>query len=116
MIKHHFTSIISVINVNDYTAAKKWYIELLGEPTIEPEETTGEWNIANHWLQVTENSEHVGHSVVILGSDDIAAQVKLCKDKGQIVSDIQDFGVIKLAELKDPDGNTIQIVEEVAQN
>lgn len=116
MVKHHFISAMSVINVNSYTAARKWYVELLGDPTIEPEATTGEWSIADHWLQVTENAEHAGHSVVILGSDDIAAQVRLYKDKGHIVSDIQDFDIIKLAELKDPDSNTIQIVEEVVQS
>lgn len=115
MAQHFFNSTIPVVNVKDLATARQWYVKLLGEPTVEPEPGTAEWSLGGCWLQVTEAPEHAGHSVVVLGTSDIEAQVKQSNTDGVTVSEIQDFGFIKLAELTDPDGNTLQVVQEVAE-
>ena len=116
MTDHHFDSTIAVVTVSDYTASRKWYVNLLGEPAVEPEPGTGEWAIGSSWLQVTEDPQRAGRSIAILGSSDVEAQVASCTAAGCAVSPIQDFGFIKLAELSDPDDNKLQIVQEITES
>lgn len=113
MAGHSFDSVIPVVAVSNYTASRSWYVNLLGEPAIEPETGTGEWAIGSSWLQVTEDPQRAGHSIAILGTMDVESQVAACLAAGCSVSPIQDYGFIKLAELSDPDNNKLQIVQEI---
>ena len=116
MSNHHFDGIVTVIAVANYATARSWYVTLLGEPSLEPVPGTGEWNIGSFWLQVTEDPQRAGHSVVILRTNNLEAQLALCTGAGQAVAPIQDFGFITLAEVSDPDGNLLQIVQETPEN
>ena len=115
-MKHFFDSVVSVVTVKDYAAARAWYSQLLGEPASEHEPGTGEWKIGDTWLQVTEDPSRAGHAIAVLMTQDLAGQVVACKEYGMNVGETQDFGFIRLAIVADPDGNQLQMVEAVVED
>ena len=61
-------SLVSVLNVSDYTVALTWYSAWLGEPDETPMDGMAEWRIAdNALLQLDATAETVKPSAAIIG-------------------------------------------------
>lgn len=112
----NFVSTTPVLSVPDLAAAQEWYVALLGEATLVPDEGVLEWEVApGQWIQVTEDPERHGAGSVVVETADLTDLHASLLGEGFAVGEIADYDVVKLAELKDPAGNTIQFVE-VADN
>ncbi|WP_127956647.1 VOC family protein [Serratia microhaemolytica] len=117
MSNNNFTSVFSVLHVNDFDAAVEWYVKWLGrKPDVTPDEGIAEWQLTeNAWIQVSMAPEPnlAGKSFVVCGVRDIEVQRAICQDAGVSTSEIQDLGFIKLAQISDPAGNTVMFVQEM---
>ena len=112
-----FTSVLAVVPVRDHARAVAWYGRWIGRAAdVAPADGVAEWQLANGgWLQVGLNPEDAGHTTVVVGVQDVAARHALATDSGVEVSDIQDYGVVRLIQIADPDGNTVVFAEETGQ-
>jgi hypothetical protein len=117
MSNNNFTSVVSVLHVNHFDEAIKWYVKWIGrQPDVTPDEGIAEWQLAeNAWIQVSVAPEPslVGKSFVVCGVRNIEEQKTVCQNVGVTVSEIQDLGFIKLAQINDLDGNTVMFVQEM---
>lgn len=117
MSNSNFTSVYSVLHVNDFDVAVEWYAKWLGrKPDLTPDEGVAEWQLAeNAWIQVSvaPDPSLAGKSFVVCGVHDVEAQRKVCQDAGVSAGETQDFGFIKLAQINDPAGNTVAFVQEM---
>lgn len=119
MSKNNYTSVISVLHVNDFEEAVNWYSKWLGRgPDVTPDEGIGEWKLAdNAWIQVSvaPDPSVAGKGTVVCGVVDLEVQCSTCQKAGVSLGETQDYGFIKLADTSDPAGNTIVFVQEVEQ-
>ena len=108
-------SVVAVLPVADYDAAISWYASLFGRHAdAEPAAGNAEWQIAqNAWIQLSTDSAAAGATNVIIGVSDIDAQRAHCEEVGVQCGEVNDYGFIKTAEVRDPDGNTIIFVQEI---
>lgn len=117
MSNNNFTSVVSVLHVNDFDGAVEWYAKWLGrKPDVTPDEGIAEWQLAeNAWIQVSvaPDPSLAGKSFVVCGVHNIEAQRAVCQDAGVTASETQDLGFIKLAQVSDPAGNTVMFVQEM---
>ena len=109
-------NVIGVLPVTDYAAATSWYTTLLGRgPDVEPDEGVGEWQIAeNAWIQVSADPASSGRTTVVIGVSDVEAHVAACRKVGVETSEVNDYGFIKMATVKDPAGNTVMFVQDLS--
>lgn len=119
MSSRNINSVISVIPVNDFEKALSFYIKLFGrDPDIVPMEGIAEWQlIENAWIQVSINPERAGTATVVVGVNEIEAQCEECISATLSIGDIVEYpGIIKMAEINDPEGNTIAFVQDISGN
>ena len=110
----NFKSVTAVLPVKDQAAAIAWSERWIGRaPDLVPVEGVAEWQLAGQgWLQVALDPDHAGSTSVVVVVRDVLAQHKTCLDAGVTPADIQDFGIVKLFEIVDPDGNKVVFVQE----
>ncbi len=117
MSNNNFTSVVSVLHVNDFDEAVKWYAKWLGrQPDITPYEGIAEWQLAENALiqvSIAPDPSLAGKSFVVCGVRNIEAQITVCQNAGVTASETQDLGFIKLAQVNDPAGNTVMFVQEM---
>lgn len=116
MLDSNFTYVAAVLPVKDHAAAVAWYEKWIGgAPDVTTAEGVAEWQIAaNAWIQVSVDPEPAGKTTVVIGVRDLEAQCRACAAVGISTGEINDYGVVKTAEIVDPDGNKVvfaQIVE-----
>ena len=113
----NINSVISVMPVCDFEVAQGFYVQLFGrEPDVVPMEGIAEWQIMeNAWIQVSSVPGHVGSTSVVIGVNNLEALRDDYARSGMAISDIEEYpGVIKMAEIKDPEGNTIAFVQDIS--
>ncbi|TPD54370.1 MAG: VOC family protein [Thalassolituus maritimus] len=111
-------SLVAVIPVKDFDKASAWYATLLGrEADLIPVDEVAEWQLAEGaWLQVSTDPERAGSTTVVFGVDDLEQQRQLCNDAGITLGDVQEYpGVIKMADICDPEGNKVSFVEDISE-
>ena len=117
MADNNFTSIFSVLHVNDLGAAVDWYARWIGrQPDAAPNEDIAEWKLAeNAWIQVSAAPDPSlsGQSFVVCGVRNIEIQRADCHKAGVISTEIENLGFVRLCQIKDPAGNTIVFVQEM---
>jgi predicted enzyme related to lactoylglutathione lyase len=116
-MKSSINSVVAVIPVKSFDNASTWYATLLGrEADLVPVEEVAEWQLTEGaWLQVSTDPDRAGGTTVVIGVDDIEQQRQLCEDAGITLSGVQEYpGVIKMAEVCDPDGNKVSFVEDIS--
>jgi hypothetical protein len=76
-VPEKFNDVAAVVATRDYTAARAWYSGLVGrEPDLEPVDGVAEWQVAAAaWLQLVEEPERAGKSMVRFGVADLDAQI-----------------------------------------
>jgi hypothetical protein len=86
-----------------------WYAKLLGrEPDTRPMNGLAEWQFeTGGWLQVFEDKKRAGHSSVTLVETDVVHRIAELKSKGIALFSETLSESIKLAIVKDPDGNQV---------
>lgn len=110
------SSLVSVLNVSDYTVALTWYSAWLGEPDETPMDGMAEWRIAdNAWLKLDATAETVKPSAAIIGVNDLAACRTVLLEAGIAVGEIQDWEVVLSCDLHDLDGNKISLAQIISQ-
>lgn len=117
MSNTHIESMVAVVSVKDYPQALKWYTQLLGrEADIFPDAGVAEWQLAEKsWIQVTADPERAGYSTVIIGVRAIDTQRSYCEAAGLPVGELIEVpGVIKMAEIIDPEGNKVAYVQDIS--
>ena len=109
-------SLVSVLNVFDYTVALTWYSAWLGEPDETPMDGMAEWRIAdNAWLQLDSTAETVKPLAAIIGVNDLATCRTALLEAGIAVGEIQDWEVVLSCDLHNPDGNKISLAQIISQ-
>ncbi|HEX5619176.1 MAG TPA: VOC family protein [Solirubrobacteraceae bacterium] len=97
------------LRVRDYQAARPWYEQLLGEPTMFPHDTEAVWTIADdRSVYIAEHPDGAGHSVVTLFVDDLDGVVASIAERGLEPAERETYsnGVRKVT-YRDPDGNEV---------
>lgn len=114
MTVSRFKNVVAVLPVADHAGALAWYTNWIGRgPDVEPMEGVAEWQLAEHaWIQVGQDEENAGNGSVIVGVDDLDELVADLGKVGVTCGEIQDYDFIKLSELADPEGNTVNFVWE----
>ena len=97
------------LRVRDFQAARPWYEQVFGEPSMFPHDTEAVWTIADdRSVYVVEHPEGAGHSVVTIFTDDLDAHVAAIGARGlePDARETYDNGVRKVL-YHDPDGNEV---------
>lgn len=116
-MKSYINSLIAVILVENFDVASSWYASLFGrKPDLMPVEEVAEWQLAEGaWIQVSTDPERAGSGAVVVGVDDLEAQRGVCSEAGIQLDETQEYpGVIRMAEVCDPDGNKISFVQDIS--
>ena len=103
------TTVLAVVAVSDLERSRQWYERLFGRPAdITPMGTLAEWQITyDGWLQVFRDEKRAGASYLTLGVDDLDQQVEALAARDLPVEEIEADRPMRLAQIKDPDGNVI---------
>jgi predicted enzyme related to lactoylglutathione lyase len=100
------------IPVTDYTAALKWYEQLLGTPpTFFPNDTEAVWELAEHrYVYIEHLPAHAGHAMHTIFVDDLDVRVTQITGRGldPAKSETYSNGVRKVT-YRDQDGNEISL-------
>jgi catechol 2,3-dioxygenase-like lactoylglutathione lyase family enzyme len=96
------------IPVADYAAARPWYERFFGrEPDMLPHETEAAWQLTDTaWVYVVEDAERAGSALVTILVDDLSAWTDEADDDS--------IPGMRRAEIRDPDGNRIQLAQPLA--
>jgi catechol 2,3-dioxygenase-like lactoylglutathione lyase family enzyme len=97
------------LRVRDFGAARAWYVQLLGEPSLHPHDTEAVWTLADdRSVYVVEHPDGAGHCVVTLFVDDLDDRVAAIRARGIEPAGHEEYenGVRKVT-FRDPDGNEV---------
>jgi hypothetical protein len=110
MLKTESLDLFAGIPVADYTAARKWYEQLLGSsPAFFPHDTEAVWQLGEHrYLYIVQQPEHAGHAMHTLFVAGLDALVEQIADRGLDPAKRETYpnGMRKIT-YRDADGNKI---------
>lgn len=108
-------TIVSVFQVSDIEKSLPWYKKWLGEPDVVPMEGVAEYQLNKDvWLQLSyEGTEKIEKSSIIIGIEDIKSCKQILGDNGIETGEIQDYEVVLVFDIHDPDGNRISFAQEL---
>ena len=110
MIQSTNLSLFAGISVTDYTAALKWYEQLLGyPPAFLPNDIEAVWELAeNRFIYIELRPQHAGHTMNTIFIDDLDTLVAQISERGieAVKRESYPNGVSKVS-YHDPDGNEI---------
>jgi catechol 2,3-dioxygenase-like lactoylglutathione lyase family enzyme len=97
------------LRVRDFNTSRRWYEQLLGEPTFFPHATEAVWTLAeDRSIYVVEHPDGAGRSVATVMVDDLDAQVAAIAARGLEPDEIETYsGGVRKAVYRDPDGNEL---------
>lgn len=107
--------ILAGIAVSDVDDSLTFYERLLGRPSdARPMPGLADWSDAAGTLQLVQDPERAGRSIITLTVDDLRGYVATLRDNGLDPADIDDTTSDKvlIASITDPDGNQITLVEQ----
>jgi glyoxylase I family protein len=107
-------NVLAGVPVRDMEAAIEWYGSLLGrEPDARPMDGLADWHLTDvHTLQLVLDADRAGGGTVTLQVRDIAAAREAAAGRGVTFEyDDTTSTKVKFAELLDPEGNAVAIVE-----
>jgi predicted enzyme related to lactoylglutathione lyase len=102
------------IAVRDFSRARAWYERFFGrDPDVVAHETEVMWRTTDRgWLYVVCDVEHAGNAIVALAVPDIEAAIASLDERGIACGPIEPEGDAgRKAVVRDPDGNSIAIIE-----
>jgi glyoxylase I family protein len=105
--------VLAVVPVTDVERARRWYEMLFGRaPDNNPMPNLVEWQIVSGgWVQLFEDGEHAGSTVVNLAVDDLDTHIEELKQRGlEPGAAIEANKGVRLSALVDPDGNKVWLI------
>jgi predicted enzyme related to lactoylglutathione lyase len=109
-----YVNVLPSLHVSAFDETVAWYERLFGrEPDRRPMDGDVEWQLTpTGGLQIFRNPEHPSTTTVILGLDDLDAEVEQLRGR-RIDAEPYEVasGQFRLAELTDPAGNTVILSE-----
>ena len=108
--------VLAVAAVKDRDAALPFYERLFGRPAdVLPMPVDAEWNAGATTLQVVQDPERAGGSMLTLLVEDLRAYVAALAERGVPVGEIDDqtSDAVRFVQVDDPEGNRITLVEAV---
>jgi glyoxylase I family protein len=105
------TNVLAVVCVSDLERSRPWYERLFGRPPdLTPMASLAEWQITDGgWLQVFNDAGRAGSSFLTLGVDDLDDQLAALAARDLTAKEIDADTPMRLAQIDDPDGNTITL-------
>jgi hypothetical protein len=96
------------LRVRDFAAARPWYEQLLGEPSMFPHDTEAVWTVADDRSVYIVEHPQAGSSVVTMFVDDLDGVVAAIAGRGLEPAERETYsnGVRKIT-YRDPDGNEV---------
>lgn len=103
------TNALAGVAVRKLAVAIDWYGRVLDRaPDTQPMEGLAEWAFpSGGWLQVFEDETRAGRSSVTLVEDDLDARLADLAAKGVAVQSTSESDMVKVAIVRDPDGNLV---------
>jgi catechol 2,3-dioxygenase-like lactoylglutathione lyase family enzyme len=97
------------LHVRDLSAARAWYVKVLGASSFAAHDTEEVWELAEHRsIAVEEQPEHAGHGAVTVFVDDLDAVVQAIVARGIEPAKRGTYGNgVRKVTFHDPDGNAI---------
>lgn len=107
-----YTNVLPSLHVSAFEETVAWYERLFArKPDRRPMEGDVEWQLTpTGGLQLYRNPEHPTTTTVILGLEDLDAELEVLRGRG-LEAEPFDVTNFRLAELKDPAGNTVILSE-----
>src|SRR4051812_8020747 len=98
--------LFAALPVADYASARAWYERFFGrDPDLVPNEIEACWQMTKTaWVYIIEDVDRAGTGLVTLLVDDLAAWTEEGDDS---------IPGMRRAEITDPDGNRIQVAQQV---
>ncbi|BCU78439.1 VOC family protein [Luteolibacter sp. LG18] len=113
------SNVLAVVLVADFETSRAWYARLLGRaPDRVPMDGCAEWQLTRDGgLQVVRDGAKAGSCHATFGVEDLELQVAFLEKAGLVAGPIETGHMstgetIRIARLRDPDGNTIIFGEE----
>ena len=107
-------TVLAAVAVTDVETAVTWYETFLGQPpTPRPMPILAEWHVEAGHLQLVQDPERAGTSLLTLDVnrlDQVAVEVADAELVAEPL-DITHGDTVRFAQILDPDGNTITLVE-----
>lgn len=107
--------VLAGIAVRDVDQATPFYEALFARPAdARPMDGLAEWHVPSSGVvQLVENREGAGHSILTLDYADLAGEVEAMRERGLEVGPIDDTTSDKvlIAVVRDPLGNEVTLVE-----
>jgi predicted enzyme related to lactoylglutathione lyase len=111
-----YVNVMPSLQVSEFDATVEWYERLIGrEPDRRPMDGCVEWQLApTGGIQVYRNPETPVAATLIVGVDDIDAEVPALAGRG-IMAEPYDVptGQFRIAQLQDPAGNTVVLAQDL---
>ncbi|MEX0665744.1 MAG: VOC family protein [Acidimicrobiia bacterium] len=103
------TTVLAVVSVSDPDKSQRFYERLFGRPAdTNPMGVLLEWKVTDDgWLQVFQDAERAGTSYLTLGVDGLDEQIAELAARDLTLEEIEADPPMRLAQIKDPDGNLI---------
>lgn len=104
---------LAAVAVTDLDEAKEFYGRLFDRPAdVEPMPTLAQWNLEpNGGVQVVEDAEHSGASMVTLLVSDLDGLLRDLSGRGIDPGEVIDGVISRVTQVRDPAGNTITLAE-----
>jgi len=97
------------LRVREFEEARKWYEQLLGEPTFFPHATEAVWTLADdRSVYIVEDAGRAGGCVVTLFVDDLDTSVAEIAARGLEPDERETYpNDVRKIVYRDPDGNEV---------
>jgi predicted enzyme related to lactoylglutathione lyase len=102
------------IAVTDFDDAQTWYERFFGRaPDVVANDAEVMWHVTGAgWLYIVRDAQHAGNSIVAMAVSDIDEATSALEARGVATGSIEQEGEAgRKALVRDPDGNSIAIIE-----
>jgi predicted enzyme related to lactoylglutathione lyase len=100
--------------VTDFEEAQAWYGRFFGRaPDVVATDEEVMWRVTGAgWLYIVRDTQHAGNGIVAMAVSDIAEAMATLAARGVATGPIEQQGTAgRKALVRDPDGNSIAIIE-----
>ncbi len=102
------------IPVSDFPAARAWYERFFARPAdVVAHEHEVMWRLTDRgWLYIVRDPDHAGHAIVAVAVPDVEVVTAALGARGVTTGPVEPEGDAgRKAVVRDPDGNSIAIIE-----
>ena len=112
-----YVNVLPSLQVESFNGTVNWYERLFARaPDRRPMDGCVEWQLASTGgLQVYRNPDGAAPATVIIGVDDLGAEIEALRARG-IHAEPYDVpsGQFRLAQIQDPSGNTVILSQDLS--